>query len=308
MKNSKKDLIVTVLFVAFITAVFLGTVFTNARVIAWNVIKNNERYITEDTINSKVRSYVTAYENSFNDNIFVKDECVDFFGLLQKAMGKRVIPTNGFTGTIVKGSDNKLYTTNSVTVNDSRRVYSDEDIKKYADSLIKLNSQLSEINTELLYVQAPQKYYSGVKTPISINSENTDKMVDKMLQLIDGKVNYIDFNRIIDENNIDRNDVFFKTDHHWTTESAFLCYQSICNYANEHFSLSIDPYLFDRRNWEFNVIKNSYLGSTGVRVGRFYVGKDDFTMITPKFNTNFVRNYTSTRIVTYSGDYPRVRL
>ena len=86
MKNSKKDLIVTVLFVTFITAVFLGTVFTNARVIAWNVIKNNERYITEDTINSKVRSYVTAYENSFNDNIFVKDECVDFFGLLQKAM------------------------------------------------------------------------------------------------------------------------------------------------------------------------------------------------------------------------------
>ncbi|MBR5923095.1 MAG: hypothetical protein IKZ59_04800 [Clostridia bacterium] len=302
LKN--KDFIVSITFIAFITVVFAGTVLTHVKDIAWNVMRNSESYVTDNSVNSKARSYITAYESAFNDNIIVKEKCVDFFGLLQKAMGKRVIPTNGFTGTIVKGNDNKLYTANSVTVSNSKRNYSNEDIDAYANSLIELKSLLSSQNTDILYVQVPQKYHSGVKVPISLDADYSDSRIKKMKSLIGDKIDYIDFNEIIEkDDSIKRDDVFFKTDHHWTAESAFLCYQSICSYINSNFSFSINPDLFDRDNWNFNILKNSYLGSSGVRVGKYYVGKDNFALITPKFETDFVRNYVSQKTVTYSGDF-----
>ena len=304
MKYFKKDTVVSVLFVSFITLVFLGTVLSNAKGIAWNVIKNNDSYVTDDSVNAKISSYITAYENSFNDSIIVKQECVDTFGLLQRIMGKRVIPTDGFTGTIVKGSDNKLYTANSLTLSNVENDYSNNDIDEYADSLIEFKTRLSEFGADLLYVQAPQKYYSEVEVPISLDTEYYDSRTRKLLTLIKGKVDYLDFNDVIDKNeNLNRDDVFFKTDHHWKVESAFICYQSICEYINSNFSYNIDGNLFNSNNWNYKILKNSYLGSTGVRVGKYYAGQDDFAIITPKFDTDFVRNYTSTYTSTHSGDF-----
>ena len=300
---NKKDFIVSILFVTIITVFFVGTVFTSAKYIAWSVLKNHYEYQTDDSLSAKVSSYVTAYESSFNDSVFIKENCIDLFGLLQNIMGKRVIPTNGFTGTIVKGNDNKLYTANSVTENDLVKDYSNDDINQYADSLIKLKSQLSLKNIKLLYVQAPQKYHSEVNVPINIDEKYLDSRVEKMLSLIENRVDYINFNEIIKDNSINKDSVFFKTDHHWTVQSAFLCYQNICSYLNENMSFNIEHELYDNDSWNVNILKNSYLGSSGVRVGSYYVGRDDFALITPNFNTSFVRKYTSTRTLTYKGDY-----
>lgn len=297
-----KHFYVSALFIFIITVVFIGTAFTSGKYIAWNLVKNNKDYRDNNSINSKLNSYVSAYESAFNESVFMKEKYIDIFGLIQNAMGKRVIPTDGFTGTIVKGDDNKLYTANSVTIDSNNNDDSNNDINEYANSLVKFSSILKNRGSKLLYVQAPQRYSSEVEVPIFIDAKHDEKRINKMLSSIEGKVDYINFNKIIEENNINRDTVFFKTDHHWTVESAFLCFQNICKYVNQDV-FNIDSNLYNIDNWSFNVLKNSYLGSSGVRVGSYYVGKDDFALIAPNFKTSFVREYTSSEKTTHSGDF-----
>jgi hypothetical protein len=60
----------------------------------------------------------------------------------------------------------------------------------------------------------------------------------------------------------------------------------------------------DLNNYNQKVFKDYYLGSMGRRVGEPYAGTDDFTLITPKFNTKYTvyeRDYGAEKI--FEGDF-----
>ena len=302
MLKKTKNNILPIVFLLVILLGCFGTLITQGKQIAWNVIKNNEGYKTDDTVNGNLRSYVSAFESAVNDGVFLKEKYIDLFGALQNAMSKNVIPSSGYTGTIVRGSDNKLYSAASITT-ESEDGYSLDDIAEYSKALIQLNAVVKNNGAELLYVQAPQKYHEGVTVPIPIDAQRLISRKNEFLNQIDGKVDYIDIMQKINEENKDYDSMFFATDHHWTVDSAFWCYQEICEYLNENTEYHIDKKYFDADNWDIKVLKNAYLGSTGVRVGSYYVGRDDFSLITPKFDTDYERHYMSTRMVDYQGDF-----
>ena len=302
MLRRVKNNILPIVFILVIMIGLFGTAITQGKQIAWNVVKNNEEYRSEDTVNGKLRSYISAFEGSVNDGVFLKERYIDLFGILQNAMNKDVIPSNGYTGTIVRGSDSKLYTASSITT-ESEGEYSLEDITEYSNALIQLNSIVKDSGAELLYVQAPQKYHEGVTVPIPIDAQRLLARKDAFLEQIDGKVNYIDMTQSIYDNGIDYDSLFFATDHHWTVDAAFWCYQEICEYLNTNTDYHIENTYYDSDNWNKYVLKNAYLGSSGVRVGSHYVGRDDFSLITPKFDTDFERHYMSNYMVDYNGEF-----
>lgn len=297
----KNNILPIVFFLVILLGLF-GTAITQGKQIAWNVVKNNGDYRSDDTINSYAHSYIKAFESAVNDGVYLKNYYIDLFGLLQNVMGKDIIPSSGYTGTIVKGSDNKLYAASSVTTNDNEE-YSIDDTKEYADALIELNSIVEAFGGELLYVQAPQKYHDGVTVPIPIDAQRLIVRKDAFLSQINEKVDFIDVTQKIVDENLDYDSMFFATDHHWTVDSAFWCYQEICEYLNANTNYHVDKKYYDANSWNKKVLKNAYLGSTGVRVGGYYVGRDDFSLITPKFDTDFERHYMSTRMVDHSGDF-----
>ena len=297
-----KNNILPIVFLLVILIGLCGTMITQGKYIAWNVVNNHGDYQSEDNANNYTHSFIAAFESALNESVFLKNNYIDLFGVLQNAMNKDVIPSSGYTGTIVRGSDNKLYSAASVTTSDND-TYSLEDIKEYSDALIQLNDVVKESGADLLYVQAPQKYYEGVTVPIPIDAQRVLVRKNEFLNQIDGRVNYIDLTQKIYDENLDYDGMFFATDHHWTVDAAFWCYQEICEYLNTNTDYHIDKEYYDADNWNKQVLENAYLGSTGVRVGSYYVGRDDFTLFTPKFDTDFERHYMSNYMVDYEGDF-----
>ena len=82
---------------------------------------------------------------------------------------------------------------------------------------------------------------------------------------------------------------FYITDHHWTIESSFNANADIINALNSRYELNLDKKKKYTNINEYKKInyENSFLGSEGIRVGKYFAGKDDFEIIVPKYNTNF---------------------
>lgn len=79
---------------------------------------------------------------------------------------------------------------------------------------------------------------------------------------------------------------FFNTDHHWRPEMGFWAFTEILDYLSSwDASYAADPALSDFDNYTVEVTENCFLGSSGRRVGAWYAGKDDFSVITPNFDT-----------------------
>ncbi len=75
---------------------------------------------------------------------------------------------------------------------------------------------------------------------------------------------------------------FFKTDHHWTPEGAFLAFQQIASRLEEAYGFPIDPQVTDRAQYRLTVYPRLFLGSQGKRVGPWYAGVDDFPLLLPQ--------------------------
>lgn len=301
-----KKWLIPILFLMFIGLGCVGTIITNGKYIAWNVVKNSEAYLQDDNLFGHMDSYIVAFETALNESVFLKELYVDVFGMLQKTMRKEVIPHVDASKTIVKGSDEKLYFASTITVNNATNVENGVDV--YANALIQLQEVVRETGGELLYVQAPQKWHQTVRTPINIDAENMNLRAEKLVQAISGQITTINLMQEIEKQSLKYEDLFYATDHHWTTETAFWCFQQICLCLNDSFDWKIEETIYDSQSWSYHTLKEAYLGTTGVRVGKYFVGKDDYTLIVPKFPTQFVRTYLSTDLLEYSGDFSHALL
>ena len=79
---------------------------------------------------------------------------------------------------------------------------------------------------------------------------------------------------------------FFRTDHHWNDEGAFLAFQRIMERLQAQFPEdTILSGITQRENWEKHTLPDYFLGSHGRRVGVGFAGVEDFFYLTPKFET-----------------------
>ena len=71
---------------------------------------------------------------------------------------------------------------------------------------------------------------------------------------------------------------------------------------NEDYGFDIEKNLWDENNYNVKTYKNWFLGSQGKRTGKYYIGTDDFDIITPKFETDFNFSVES-RNIYRSGEF-----
>ena len=92
---------------------------------------------------------------------------------------------------------------------------------------------------------------------------------------------------------------FFKTDHHWNVPTAFKAAHITANVLSKVLS---EPLLMDHpnlnsQNWEWRVLKDSFVGSHGRRTGEWFSGCDDFVYPVPLFETHIARKLFRTGVV-----------
>ena len=106
----------------------------------------------------------------------------------------------------------------------------------------------------------------------------------------------IDLRKLMKEDGIKQDSMFFKTDHHWIPKAGLWAFGKIAEELNLNYGFNIDKSLWDKDNYNIKTYEKCFLGSQGKRTGIYYGGLDDFDIITPKFKTDFEFNIESENI------------
>ena len=182
MKNIIKKLnkmaeekIVAVLFLLIIFSMLIVTISKN-----YNEIKESINQILQNSERTKYENFIQLTQKSdniLNENLILKSEYVDLYGLVQNVLQKKYIQdSTDRTRDVIKTNENML-----------TFVQKKENMVIRAKKIADLNKKLEEYNIPLIYIQAPYKVRKSEELPIGINdyaNENADTLLFYCFSLI----------------------------------------------------------------------------------------------------------------------------
>lgn len=283
MFKKLRYIIITVMFLS-LSVVFGGkTLYSNIKPVA---VATFSAQSTEgssnifDKILKTSESLINNTNNTYDTNLSGKRYFIEAYGATQLLLDKTLIE-DPQVGYLLKDNSGMLHFADY-----------NVDTTKEANMLKEINEYMKSIDTPFVFVTAlsknienETKFKKGVE--IYANSNTNRHLFYKALENYD--MDYLDLNQSEDLLSMDKNNLFFKTDHHWKTETAFWAYTKILDYINEkYFNESIDTSITTNlNNYQKIELKNSFLGSIGKRMGEIYSGIDNYTYYIPKFETDY---------------------
>lgn len=181
----------------------------------------------------------------------------------------------------------------------------EKDIQEIADSVKNFSDYLEEKNIPFLYVNAGSKVNPEDKEMSEYDKslEYTNENGDELQAALDSRgVAYLDMREELLESGTDWYESYYKTDHHWTTETGLWAAGVVADKLNEMAGMEFDSKYFEQESYELTCYKNAMFGGQGETVTHINAESEDFITIFPKFDTDF-----SVEIPTQSykaqGDY-----
>lgn len=116
------------------------------------------------------------------------------------------------------------------------------------------------------------------KLPFGVEMRDQNKIIDKFYKAI-GKSGYVpvDVSPALKKHKDDESNLYYRTDHHWTTDGAYVAYKEAVKVMNLPDPVSYHPY----------VVKNDFRGTLASKSG-FVNGKNDaITLYLPEKTENF---------------------
>ena len=266
--NKKTALIFTGLFVILVG--FVGMLsFGNLANSYINEIADENEWDTE--MGRKI-------ENDIAETFFNKYGFVNLNGALRNFLGQREM------NDIIKLNNGYLITPMEQCPN--------ENIKEFTDRTSEFNEYLKRRGTPLVYVTTPyttDKY--DPELPVGEEDYSNDN-IDRLLAMFsDAGIETIDLRETMRADGLNHYDMMYKTDHHWTTEAGFYTFGVLQDYIAEKTGCEVDPRIGDIQNYTLTKYENWHIGARGLRVGKYYAGVDDFTLIEPDFETTIENPY-----------------
>lgn len=240
------------LLLGFLTADNLGILLGTA-----------SRYLhREITFADVMRQITTGYQ----ENLKQKEPLISLNGAYMRLTGARV-------------SNDIVLMKNGMLTEESESA----DPNYAAGQITELYRYLQERDTPFLFVEAPRKPdLSGSLMPEGTESHCHENANGLLALLEAGGVPTLDLRPELVGSAEALERYFYRTDHHWNAEGAFVAFQRIVERLGEG---GICAEVTDRENWEKHILPNYFLGSHGRRVGIGFAGVEDFLYLTPKFDT-----------------------
>ena len=270
MNHQLEKTIVTLFLLVFIVfGFFRGGAFKSvddlAKAAIAEIAPASEEKKAEDTVTFAAASAALNKSLSFNRPM------IDLNGSLAKALNMR-----------------ELYRTNGGVVLSNGYVagiYNRTSTDYEYEQLLDLKSFLDERDIQLLYVNEPTKYNDDtvIQDELALTSyvnDNADRLLERLRA---AGINCMDLRETLaGESSFQW---FYRTDHHWTVPAAKAAARAIAETLNRDYGYHIDLSLYDDDNFEYTEYKNAWLGEQGKKIGASFVGLDDYTLITPKYDT-----------------------
>ena len=272
MKKFNKNILVFVFFVAFIVAGIWGNCFEQLK---WKTI-DLAAGIKHGNISSFF-DYKYYIDDISNKELSYHDAMMDANSIKENLLGTRVVIKD----------DTKVVKSNSGSLTEEKAKISDTNLDSIVYQINKLKT-VSEMNgANFLYCAAPRKelYETNPENIDNYFKENFESFLNK---LNSEKISTLDFSQIFTEQSKDNQDIFYNTDHHWTSLFGFAANKALCEELNRKYGFTVNPDYINIDNYQIDTYHNWFLGSRGKKVGTYFTwnGADDFDLITPNFETN----------------------
>lgn len=231
---------------------------------------------TADEVTGDIPTLKTRLTDAFDTGIFGFSDFLWVYGKAQKLFGASVYEDAG-VGYLIRDSKD-FFHYNTLPA----------DADPYASAVAELRDTLADADIPFLYLQSPSKEIDGYTDfPSGINYASSDNAADMRDTLRAHGVEVLSFIEEFAENSIPPETQFYRTDHHWTTETAFEAFRITLPYLNERFGWSLNTELGVIDNWQALYQPQSFLGSIGRRIGEELAGLDDYTYLEPRFETAY---------------------
>lgn len=263
---------------------------------AGNQDVKNEEYSWLNEWNAKISAVTGKIDDTLDTQLGFKYSYINCFGAIQKAFGRNFVVDINETENIVKLKDGHL---TSVIKKESKEAIH-EKVMKYRQ----ISDYCEEQNIPFLFVLAPYKIaHDDDRLPRGIEDYSNENADELLAELEKENVDVLDLRQCAMNDGLNWSDMFYITDHHWTTDMGFWAFQEIAQYCEQHYQLPVRQETLDINNYEKIVYPRSFLGSRGRRVGEYYAGVDDFAYINPLFDVSQTVRLNTIETVERTGDY-----
>ena len=215
----------------------------------------------------------TGYQS---EKLREKNSFIELNGLFARMTGRRVY------------NDTALMSNGMLTYASMSRENTDhatEELKKDYDFL-------KTLGIPFLYVQAPYKLpLEGNLLPKGVDNYGNDNMNRFIEGLQEYGVPTLDLRTTLSKTKNDIEHFFYRTDHHWTPDGAFLAVKTIMNEMEKVTGYKIDQQYTDKELWTRHCLEEWFLGRFGKRVGSLFAGVDPLIWYTPDFTCNLSSAY-----------------
>lgn len=247
-----------------------------------NVASKMEELIAKDKIQEDAETEqmeqpltIADVVANYNNKISFKRNLIDISGFVAKKLGMRALykDSNVYVG------DNN-YTMGVVKPTSTDYEY---------QQVIELKKWLDKKDINLVYVCEPDKYIKDEVIAEQFGAESySNRNADLLLsRLTEAGVDVVDLRQVLVDEDKNVYDMFYHTDHHWKVTSGKWAAQTIAKELNTSCGYKVDLSLYDDSQFEYIEYKNAWLGEQGRKVGKEYVGLDDYTEVYPLYDTKY---------------------
>lgn len=261
-----------------VTALIIGILWFSYSILS--LFTNSQALIA--ATQGEITSIFSRISAVVDDSVPYKMLWIESYGFMQKLLFKE--EENNFE--VIQDTEGKLH----------YAFFADEanDVSSIVRTVKILNWKLVPSKADLVVLMPPDKVIEGYTQfseglPYSYSNETADNF---LLNLEESGISTFDFRDKLNSSQLDMSKLFFNTDHHWTVESGFWAFTELVRYLEDRgYQLDPEKFYTDPNNYNFITYPESYIGSMGRKTGVLYGGVDDFTLIYPKYKTNY--NYTA---------------
>ena len=263
----------------FYSFLFLLVIFGIGSATLYNLYYTKVNHIA---INEQPDESLTPFENDYNAAFIEKERIVNLHGAVSEKVG-----SNSMNG-VMKLPNGQLTIIDTIPSEDI-----EEEIKREAKNIKQVSDYCEKKDIPFLYVIAPDKismYDEDLPKDIhDYSNQNIDIFVEEAERI---GLPYIDLRKEFYKVNPDLYTFFYRTDHHWTTEAGFLCYEIVSKWITEHTTIEIPKQYLNRNSYMTRWYLDSFYGSWAQRTGYDFAGEpDDFCLLIPNFESKIIRAY-----------------
>lgn len=227
---------------------------------------NDKNLYKEEIMNGQL---FIKWDNYFSDHIYNRNEMVDVYTKLQARLNKKYI------NEVYIGKDGELI--KSSNYND----YNENELKERADNFNEFAQVFKESKNYIVTIPNKNHAYEN-KMPIQDYKSGQGIYLDKIIDNIDK--NYMNVINLSD--NMQGDNLYYKTDHHMNMNGVFNVYKNIVQEINK--SLPQIGKAQEKDDFKIETFKNVFIGSYGRQVLQVVDKMDDIEIYKDK---NF-ENYT----------------